>query len=137
MASKKWMEYQNMTTRAKKFGGADNYQAFLLLAGSLAGASLVALYDKFKSIRIGKIEDELSNVTYEVININEEVSDELGEAKDKIKIGSKFKVGKVFEIEGEKSLFIEIEGDDNNPYLLREEVVEKISNYKLLENKDI
>lgn len=138
MASKKWMEYQNMTTRAKRFGGANNYQAFLVMAGTLGGAALLKsgefIFNKFKSIRNGKIEDELSKVTYEVINLSEELSDEFGEAKNIIKVGSKFRVGKVFEIEGEKSLFIEIEGDDNNPYLLREEIVEKISNYRLSEN---
>ncbi|UOC11444.1 hypothetical protein [Streptococcus equinus] len=140
MASKKWMEYQNMTTRAKHFGGANNYQAFLVMAGSLGGAALLKggefIFNKFKSIRNGKIEDELLKVTYEVTNLPEELSDEFGDAKNIIKVGSKFRVGKVFEIEGEKSLFIEIVGDDNNPYLLREKIVEKISNYKLSENMD-
>lgn len=136
MASNKWKKYQNMTTRAKKFGGADNYQAFLIFSGLLGGVTLKSLCDKFKSKRNGKIEDKLLNVTYEVTNVPEELSDELGDAKDTIKVGSKIRVGKVLEIEGEKSLFIEIEGDDNNPYLLKEEIVEKISNYKFLETKD-
>lgn len=140
MASKKWMEYQNMTTIAKRFGGANNYQAFLVMAGTLGGAALLKsgefIFNKFKSIRNGKIGDKLSKVTYEVINLSEELSDEFGDAKNIIKVGSKFRVGKVFEIEGEKSLFIEIVGDDNNPYLLGEEIVEKISNYKLSENMD-
>lgn len=41
MASKKWMEYQTMTTRAKKFGGAANYQAFLVSIGMLGGVGLL------------------------------------------------------------------------------------------------
>ena len=139
MASKKWMEYQNMTTRAKHFGGANNYQAFLVMAGSLGGAALLKggefIFNKFKSIRNGKIEDELSKVTYEVTNLSEELSDEFGDAKN-IKVGTNLKARKLFEIEGEKSLFIEIVGEDNNPYLLREKIVEKISNYKLSENMD-
>lgn len=134
MASKKWMEYQNMTTRAKHFGGANNYQAFLVIAGAVILKSGEFIFNKFKSIRNGKIEDELSKVTYEVTNLSEELSDEFGDAKNIIKVGSKFRVGKVFEIEGEKSLFIEIIGDDNNPYLLREKIVEKISNYRLSDN---
>lgn len=106
------------------------------MSGLLGGVTLKSLFDQFKSKRNGKIEDKLLNVTYEVTNVSEELSDELGDAKDTIKVGSKIRVGKFLEIEGEKSLFIEIEGDDNNPYLLKEEIVEKISNYKLLENKD-
>ena len=53
-------------------------------------------------------------MAYEVINVSEEFSDELGDAKNTIKAGSRFRVGKVFEIEGEKSLFIEIEGNESN-----------------------
>ncbi len=124
---------------SKRFGGANNYKVFLTMAGVLVGAAVLkggeTIFNKFKSIRNNKIENELSKNSYEVRDLPEEFFDELGDAKDRIKVGSKFRVGKVFEIEGENSIFVEIEGDDNNPYLLREVTVEKISNYKSLESK--
>ena len=35
MSSKKWMQYQRITTIAKKFGGANRYQAMLVMLGSV------------------------------------------------------------------------------------------------------
>ena len=68
MASKKWMEYQNMTTRAKRFGGANNYQAFLTMAGVLVGAAVFkggeTVFNVFKAIRNNKLENELSKNSY-------------------------------------------------------------------------
>lgn len=134
MASKKWMEYQTMTTRAKKFGGAANYQAFLVSIGMLGGVGLLKSGEMLFNYITKRKENkkkaiELSEKIYEISTLPIEFENELGDAKDKITVGTKFIIGKIFEIAGEKSIFIEILDDDNNPYLLREDVLKKISNY--------
>lgn len=66
---------------------------------------------------------------YTVTTVPEELLDELGDGKDSIISGSQFIVSKVFILDGEKAAFIDIIGDENNPYLIKSETLEKISNY--------
>ena len=66
---------------------------------------------------------------YTVTTVPEELLDELGDGKDSIISGSQFIVSKTFILDGEKAAFIDIIGDENNPYLIKSETLEKISNY--------
>ncbi|MBD5855926.1 hypothetical protein [Lactococcus lactis] len=132
MSSKKWMEYQKMTTIAKKFGGANRYQAILVLLGSV-GTLTVGELIKFGKKIIKKKEKRTNDLDienkYTVTTVPEELLDELGDGKDSIISGSQFIVSKTFILDGEKAAFIDIIGDENNPYLIKSETLEKISNY--------
>ncbi|MCZ8466773.1 hypothetical protein O8I67_06805 [Streptococcus uberis] len=132
MSSKKWMEYQRMTTVAKKFGGANKYQAILVLLGSVGTLTVEKLIQFGKKI-IKKREKRTNDLDienkYTVTTVPEELLDELGDGKDSIISGSQFIVSKVFILDGEKAAFIDIIGDENNPYLIKSETLEKISNY--------
>lgn len=132
MSSKKWMEYQKMTTIAKKFGGANRYQAILVLLGSV-GTLTVGELIKFGKKIIKKKEKRKNDLDienkYTVTTVPEELLDELGDGKDSIISGSQFIVSKTFILDGEKAAFIDIIGDENNPYLIKSETLEKISNY--------
>lgn len=132
MSSKKWMEYQKMTTIAKKFGGANRYQAILVLLGSVGTLTVEELI-KFGKKIIKKKEKRTNDLDienkYTVTTVPEELLDELGDGKDSIISGSQFIVSKTFILDGEKAAFIDIIGDENNPYLIKSETLEKISNY--------
>lgn len=132
MSSKKWMEYQKMTTIAKKFGGANRYQAILVLLGSVGTLTVEELI-KFGKKIIKKKEKKTNDLDienkYTVTTVPEELLDELGDGKDSIISGSQFIVSKTFILDGEKAAFIDIIGDENNPYLIKSETLEKISNY--------
>lgn len=132
MSSKKWMEYQKMTTIAKKFGGANRYQAILVLLGSV-GTLTVGKLIQFGEKIIKKKEKRTNDLDienkYTVTTVPKELLDELGDGKDSIISGSQFIVSKTFILDGEKAAFIDIIGDENNPYLIKSETLEKISNY--------
>lgn len=132
MSSKKWMEYQKMTTIAKKFGGANRYQAILVLLGSVGTLTVGKLIQFGKKI-IKKKEKRTNDLDienkYTVTTVPKELLDELGDGKDSIISGSQFIVSKTFILDGEKAAFIDIIGDENNPYLIKSETLEKISNY--------
>jgi hypothetical protein len=136
MSSKKWMQYQRITTIAKKFGGANRYQAMLVMLGSvgtLTVGKLIPFGKKIinkKKLPKEKITNDLDiENKYTVTTVPEELLDELGDGKDSIISGSQFIVSKTFILDGEKAAFIDIIGDENNPYLIKSETLEKISNY--------
>ena len=132
MSSKKWMQYQRITTIAKKIGGANRYQAMLVMLGSV-GTLTVGKLIKFGKKIIKKKEKRTNDLDienkYTVTTVPEELLDELGDGKDSIISGSQFIVSKTFILDGEKAAFIDIIGDENNPYLIKSETLEKISNY--------
>lgn len=127
MSSKKWLEYQNMTTRAKKFGGANNYQIFLIAIGSLSTIG----FHRVKKWYNNYFSSKKSKKLYTVTDLPADITEELKSDQINISLGTKFKVSDPFDIDGESSVFIEIVNDTNNPYLVRESVLKLISNYPL------
>lgn len=125
MSGKKWLEYQNMTTRAKKFGGANNYQILLIAIGSVSTIGLYRVKKWYKNYLSSKNSKRL----YTVTDLPDNITEELKSDQINISLGTKFKVGNPFDIDGELSVFIEIVNDTNNPYLVKESVLKLISNY--------
>lgn len=125
MSGKKWLEYQNMTTRAKKFGGANNYQIFLIVIGSLSTIG----FHSAKKWYNNYLSSKKSKKLYTVTDLPDDITKELQSDQINISLGTKFKVGDPFDIDGELSVFIEIVNDTNNPYLVKESLLKLISNY--------
>ena len=133
MSGKKWSEYQNMTTHAKKFGGANNYQALLIALGSVSTLGILGIGQAIKWYK-NQASSKKHEKIYTVIDLPGNIKEEFKTDKINIPLGTKFKVGNPFYIDDESSVFIDIINDNNNPYLLKESVVELISNYSSTKN---
>mgnify|MGYP007126585367 CR=1 FL=1 len=121
--------YQTMTTWAKKAGGPVKLALLLLGGGMLLGGITVkggeyAIKKGKQAISNHKEKKKyLLNTTQTIYTINQ---DALCDEKLKFKVGNTFRV---LESDGDATL-IELIGDDNNPYIVSEKLLEKISDYK-------
>lgn len=131
MVSKKFQEYIDMSARAGKVGGANNYQAALLLGGFLVGCLATQVWNHFfkglKQEKEGAAKQANQEQTYKVVRLPKEVADELRKSCPSLTIGTRFHLIDQLAIAGKETAFIDIVGGKSNPYLVPFDILHSIS----------
>ncbi|HEL2058093.1 TPA: hypothetical protein TY768_001269 [Streptococcus suis] len=131
MVSKKFQEYLDMTTRAKEFGGANNYQVALVVGGIAVGYLATVAWNYFsKGIKPKKertAKQANQEQLYKVVRLPKEAADELGKSCPSLTIGTRFHLIDQLEIAGKETAFIDIVGGKSNPYLVPFDILHSIS----------
>lgn len=133
MASKKWLEYQNMTTRAKQFGGADNYQLALLAGGyvmfRVGEFAFKKLFHKFRTVKEQRENRLLQGGDYEVLVLTDEQLKVLENVEVSLSVGDKINVKCITILDDVETALVEVNNDEQAIFYIPVDLLESISDY--------